>query len=233
MAGTITHLLVANRIINKLPKGTIINEALFYAGSIAPDAIHARRDYKREFKKKTHFTEGIKGSEFSKKENLDIFYNRVNQFIIDYIDLDDDNIDLYRGYIVHILTDELLNLSIREEFVQDMAKIGIGQEDRLFFTYLVKDIDSNNMKLAIEYKELNHIFELLKNIESYEIKDYLTENELRASKNWVINKYSITENQSAEANYIKYERCELFIEEATEDIIYRLTEGIKCKEIFC
>lgn len=232
MAGSITHLVIANRIIEKLPKGIINNEALFYAGSIAPDAIHARENYKREFKKKTHFTSGIKGSEFHLRENLNIYHKRINKFIADYIDLNDANHDLYRGYIVHILTDELFNLIIREEFAQDMKKIGIDQNDRLFFTNLMKDNDNNNIKLAIELKNLKYIFTLLENIESYEIKEYLTENELRASKNWVINKFTIKENQIPEAKYIKYIRCTKFIEEATDDIICRLTEGVQFKKVF-
>ncbi len=59
MPGTITHLLVAKKVIDKLERDVIKNHGLFYAGTLAPDAIHAKSDYKREDKKKTHFVSAL------------------------------------------------------------------------------------------------------------------------------------------------------------------------------
>ena len=56
MAGTVTHLVIADQLLEPLG---INNPALFYCGSLAPDAIMAREGYQREMKRHTHFKDGI------------------------------------------------------------------------------------------------------------------------------------------------------------------------------
>ncbi|MBN2852461.1 MAG: hypothetical protein JXQ23_06960 [Clostridia bacterium] len=232
MAATITHLAVAKRIIERLPEGTIRNELLFYAGSIAPDAIHARENYIREFKKRTHFTTGISGDQFIKKENQLLFHERVQQFITDYIVSSNADFDLYRGYIVHVLTDEIFNLTIREEFADKMAAIGIAQHDRIFFNLFMNDNDINDRKTALQFKNLDQLFTMLQEMEPYEIRDYLTEEELAASRDWVIRKYAEGKKVTETAAYISYERINEFIEEASMNVVTRLTDGISFSKLF-
>lgn len=232
MAGNITHLLVAKEIINNLDNGIINNEGLFYAGSLAPDAIHARKDYMREFKKQTHLREGIRGEDFIKPESLKFFYMNVNNFISNYLNHEDKWHDLYLGYIAHVLTDELFYRTIREEFVIAMQREGIGQRDREFYRKHMKDIDCNNYKLAKEYDVENDIFPLLKTLEPYEIKDVLNKDELKASRNWVINKFSDIQEDIDDSKYIEYTRIIEFIEMAAKDIIQRLSDGIVFKKLF-
>lgn len=58
MAGTITHLVIADMLLKTMPEdilSCIHNRALFYCGNLAPDAIMAREGYVREMKKHTHF----------------------------------------------------------------------------------------------------------------------------------------------------------------------------------
>ena len=106
MAGTITHLAVAYEILKELPDGIITNQDLFYAGSLAPDTIHARKGFIRSDKKHTHLRDDIADMDFHTLENLTLFHNRVTDFINDNLVRKDDLIDLYRGYVVHLLTDE-------------------------------------------------------------------------------------------------------------------------------
>jgi len=225
MAGSITHLAIANKIIKKLGNGIIKDEGFLYAGSIAPDAIHARKEYMREFKKITHLKDGISGKDFNKEENLVVFYEKINLFIDKYVKLNDSNIDLYRGYIIHVLTDELFYSSIREEFVKDMEQVGILQTDREFYTRHMRDIDNNNFMLASKLSDLDIIFLKLQKLGAYEIKDILKEDELRASRNWIINKFSNLPETMTEGIYIGYNQMIRFIDEASVDIVRRLSDN--------
>lgn len=98
MAGIITHMEIANKIMKALPEGTITNEELFLLGSMAPDAVRIRKD-----KKHSHMKDNTTDTDFIKEENLKIFHKRVENFIKDYTTEDKNLMDLYRGFIVHVL----------------------------------------------------------------------------------------------------------------------------------
>jgi len=111
MPGLITHLEIANNIGKKLKTGIIKNRALFYIGSIAPDAVHSKEDYQRIHKKKSHLRQEIADVDFNNISNLELFYSRVEKFINNNIFKESKFNDLYKGYVVHLLTDELFLLS--------------------------------------------------------------------------------------------------------------------------
>ncbi len=225
MSGIITHLIIADEIIKRIPDGIITNQDLFYAGSFAPDAIHAREGYVRADKKHTHLRDDIADKDFSKEENLTLFHNRVNEFITENIHRDDKLLDLYRGYVVHLLTDEIFTLTVRQEFVYEMNKLGIAQHDKLFYTNIINDIYCNDFRLMKEYKPLERICGLLEKIEPYSIDHYLTETELTNGRNWVIQNLFYQENPLVTPVYFSYDRIVTFINEAVKDIIIRLTDG--------
>jgi hypothetical protein len=225
MAGIITHLIIADEILKKIPMGLITNQDLFYAGSFAPDAIHEREGYIRADKKHTHLRDDILDKDFSNEENLMLFHNRVKDFITANIHRKGKQLDLYRGYVVHLLTDELFTLTVRQEFVCEMDKIGIAQNDRLFYTNILNDIFCIDFSLIKKYKSMEKIGKLLENMEPYSIDNYLTENELTRGRNWVLKNLFNQDNQNEEPLYISNERIVRFINEATQDIITRLSDG--------
>ena len=58
MAGIVTHIAIADIICrSSLAKGNILNIPLFYCGNLAPDAIHAKPNYQRADKIRTHLRE--------------------------------------------------------------------------------------------------------------------------------------------------------------------------------
>ena len=61
MAGVIVHLAVADATFKEL---NIKNLPLYYAGNVAPDCIHSRKNYQREMKKHTHLRDGISDWDF-------------------------------------------------------------------------------------------------------------------------------------------------------------------------
>ena len=232
MAGVITHLEIANRIIDALPDGVIKNKELFYLGSIAPDLIRMREGVVREDKKHSHLRDNIADMEFSKRENLEIFHNRVINFIKDNVSEENNIIDLYRGYVVHVLSDEIFLLKIRPDFVMEMQKIGIVPTDILFRDKIFHDLDCHDFRILKDNSEIEDICNSLKNVELHSIHDYITDKELSRGISWVIEKYVIQEYEVSEPIYIPYEKILTYIEESANNIIRRLSDDIVFPRIF-
>lgn len=232
MPGPITHLAIANRIINALPDGVITNRGLFYAGSIAPDSIHGREGFVRADKKHSHMRDNITDVDFSKRENLTVFHNRVTSFINDNMSKENNIIDLYRGYVVHLLSDEMFLLTIRPNFVIEMDKLGIVPTDILFYNKIIYDLDSQDFRLLKDNSEMKDICNLLKNVELHCVDGYITEKESILGINWVIEKYFNQEHEGSEPIYIPYKKILTFIDETAHNIISRLSDGAMFPRMF-
>lgn len=232
MAGIITHLAIANKIINELPSGIIKDEGLFYAGSIAPDLIRMREGVTRADKKHTHMREGITDVDFIKKENLEIFHSRVNSFINDNISEKNDIRDLHKGFVVHLLSDEMFLINVRPDFVVKMNTLGIEPTDILFRDKILDDLDRHDFKLVDNHREMKVVLDLLKNVEPYSINDYITDKEIKLGINWVLEKNLYEDHETSEPIYIPYEKILTYIDETAHDIIARLSDGIIFGKIF-
>ncbi|MDF2941456.1 MAG: hypothetical protein K0S01_314 [Herbinix sp.] len=225
MAGVITHMVIAREIIKLLPENTIVDQGLFYLGNLAPDAIHARADYERAYKKHTHFRDDILDMEFGQEDNLAIFHGRLIDFINDNKGRKDGLLDLYRGYVVHILTDELFMLTVRKEFCALMEEQGIAQNDKRFFEYIVTDMNRNDLLLVENYEGSSEIRHLMEEVPIYPIENYLSKQEIEISRDWLIHRHFIEAHESLEPRFISYERNWQFIQMAVVSIIEKLTKG--------
>lgn len=222
MAGIITHLAIANKIINELPSGIIKNKGLFYAGSIAPDLIRMRQGVTRADKKHTHMREGITDVDFIKTENLEIFHNRVKIFVHDNISEENDISDLYKGFVVHLLSDEMFLINVRPDFVVEMKALGIEPTDILFRDKILDDLDSHDFKLLDNHREMKDVLNSLRNVEPYSINDYITDKEIKLGINWVLEKNLYEEHETSEPIYIPYKKILTYIDESAYGIIDRL-----------
>lgn len=221
MAGLIVHLIVAEEVLSRIPIGTIQNKGLFYQGAIVPDAIHARSGYIREDKKRSHLREGILDKDFHNPENLALFYQRVSEFIHHVQDNDDSLLDLYRGYVVHLLTDELYVLTLRHKFCLEMELMGIHQEDKAFFDSIIFDMYQNDY-LLVHDDRLKGIRIELEGAPSYDIMGFINANELSLSKNWLLHRYFEEQHDESSPQYISLESTLEFIQMAADDIVKRL-----------
>lgn len=226
MAGTATHLAVADKIYEILGNGIVKNLPLFYSGNIAPDAIHAKINYQRADKKHTHLTEDISGSDFQNPDKLVLFHQRVNKFINTYYQKEEIFADLYLGYIVHLITDELFNIHIREQFVASMKKEGIEQENPEFFKRIIRDIENIDHIVVKQYPYKHDICNYLEQVWDYEIKDYVGTDELNRSKKWIIDTFLNGNTSEEQVLYYDYDSAYHFILYASENIVNRLSAGI-------
>lgn len=225
MAGLITHLVIANEIIKIIPEGVIKDTGMFFMGSIAPDAVHARENYVRSYKKHSHFRDNIPDKAFEEPYNYKLYFSRLSNFINRCIRRADGLMDLYRGYVVHIITDELFVLSVRKEFCESMTKLGIEQGNRLFFEYIVNDMTRNDYLLLERYKEMEEIRAAIEKSDAYAIEDYVSRQELLKCRQWLIKQHFIDRPEPIMPEYISYERTVAFIDMAAKEITCRLSDG--------
>lgn len=225
MAGLAAHLIIAREVQKLLPKGTIQDVGQFYAGSIAPDAVHARVNYVRADKKHSHLRDNIPDKDFIQEAYLELFRERVAAFILQNRDRKDGLLDVYRGYVVHLLTDELYYLTIREEFVRQMEKLGIVQSDKEFFHRIITDMNRNDYLLLYSYQEKEEILYYLEQVQPFGIDSMLSEAEVSESREWVVNRFFREEYELIDPVYMSFESTREFVRMAAENIKDRLSEG--------
>lgn len=232
MAGVITHMVIAREIQRRLPEGTIQDMGLFYLGNLAPDAIHARKGYVRPLKKHTHFRDDIADKDFALTENLKLFHDRVSAFILKNRHRSDGLLDLYRGYVTHILADELFILRLRKEFSSLMDKMGIRENDPLYFQYIVADMNRNDLLLIKRYEGSDEIRQMMEQVPIHPIKDYISHQEMELSREWLLHQHYHTEHELLEPVYISYDSMTDYIREAAENITKRLSDGGSLPRMF-
>lgn len=232
MAGVITHMVIAREIQKLLPEGKIKDMGLFYLGNLAPDSIHARENYIRAYKKHTHFRDDIPDMDFDKPENLALFHKRLSVFIMENKDRKDGLLDLYRGYVAHILTDELFMRTIRKEFSDALMNQGIPQTDLRYFEYIVADMTRNDLLLIERYDGCEEIKQRMEEIPIHPIEGLLSEQEVKISRDWLVQHHFYEKNEIIEPVYISYERMMEFIHTAAENITRRLSDGVDFPRMF-
>ena len=225
MAGTATHLAVADLICERLGNEKFKSLPLFYSGNIAPDAIHARVGYTREYKKHTHLTEGIGGADFQIPEKVAIFHDRLLKYINKYLDKSALDYDLYLGYVCHLVTDEYFNINLRKKMVDAMGTDGIASEGPELARAILSDMDCIDREIMAKYPFKNDVKAELSAVWDIEIPDMVTKDETNSSKGWVINRLFISECEETDPKYYSYGEALEFITYCADSIIKRFSEG--------
>lgn len=233
MPGAITHIAIADKIIELIGDNKFNNISLFYCGSIGPDAIHARPGFNREDKKRTHLRDGIRDCEFSDDKNQELFHSRVRDFINDRITDGNKYNDFLKGYVVHLLTDEIFMKTVRQEYIIAMK----GEEDtetgKEFFDGFMFDMDDIDYRLAREYPFSRNVREELYKEWGYSVDGLLKHEELSGSKWFVCDKFfDAKSNQYKTPKYITYSRILEFIEESAMNIVVQLSDDRIYRSLF-
>ncbi len=231
MAGTATHLAVADLICERIGNDKF-NLPLFYSGNIAPDAIHSRPGYVREFKKHTHLTEGMGGADFQIPEKVYIFHERLIGFINERMATKDESYDLYLGYVCHLVVDEFFNITLRKKMVEAMERDNIPNEGPQLAKAILFDMDIIDSEIMAKYPFKNDVQKLLSVVWSIDIPDMVTAEETDKSKRWVIDKLFAKSESIATAKYYSYSEPLEFINYCADTIIERFTSGEKFPALF-
>lgn len=235
MAGTITHLVIADLVYWQLPAGLkekVKNKALFYCGNLAPDAIMARENYVRKMKKYTHFKEDIPSNDLHFPENMVRYRKRLEAFIERFLRQEHKDYELYLGYVVHILADEIFILTVRDKYVDKLIKQGKDARDPLNFQKFGQDVDMNDWRLVLEYSFSCDVLTLIQSENDYEIEDYITKEELMDSKSYIIEKNFLTKHEFRETEVFSYEENLSYLKQAAGQIVKLLPEMILQRQAF-
>jgi hypothetical protein len=231
MAGTVVHLLIAERLLQKLvDRGARYSfdaslkpdQDYFIAGNICPDGIMARAGYQREMKLHTHFRDGIPDGSFDKPGMVPLFEKRLREFWEAHKRDERECPGLYLGYITHMMTDQRFILKERPKFFENISVIGLTEQDRETFIRFGRETDSVDFRLIREYPELREAYASLKRVKPYEIKGMITEEELTASRTWILGHFFEEEHEEGEPRFLEYGSMVQFIGEVTEEIVQRL-----------
>ena len=238
MAGTVEHLAIALELMGRWRKdreidveynavsteGKALQEirlqhpALFLAGNVCPDGIQARQHYQRSMKMHTHFRDGIPDYEFGFPENLAVFHQRIHQFAETHLKTDSPDRELYLGYLTHILADEVFMLTIRPEFMEKIAVLGLTDRDAETFEHFTFDVNQIDFRLAKEYPGMETAYRILTGSQPYAIEGMVTEEELTRSREWILDFFFDHAPLPEKPVYYTYERALQFISSAVDTI---------------
>lgn len=231
MPGSITHIAIADKIIELIGDERFDNIPLFYCGNIGPDAIHARPGFCREDKKRTHLREGIRDAEFLKEESQELFHNRVKSFINERITPGNKYNDFLKGYVVHLLSDELFMKTVRLEFIKSYGEDAVHGKE--LFESFMRDLDDIDYRLAREYPFSRNVREELYKEWGYSVDGLLIHEELSGSKWWVCDKFFDNKNmQFKTPKHITYSRMIEFIKDCAMNVVVQLSDDKMYRSLF-
>jgi hypothetical protein len=233
MAGIETHLAIADKIYFILGGDAIKNLPLFFGGNIAPDAVHMKKDYQRLYKKRSHLTVGVLDYGYGDSGMAKLFKDRVNEFIENYYLPSGEDKDLYLGYIIHLLTDEFNSRMVYKRLEEHLKNNGANPDEPGFRKNLTDIVYNGGYReffsdriYSIEphkYSFKQNVVDVLEAAQDYEVKDYISADEINMEKRWIIDTYFKSEH--TQDNTINYDphKAEKFVDLAAENIIASLS----------
>lgn len=253
MAGSVEHMAVAVELLreDQRQQGSFLklkDPVHFVLGNLAPDGIMSRKGYVRSMKMHTHFRDGIPDWEFTREDHQKVFHQRIRGFCAQMLLEPALDRDLYLGYVTHILTDEIFMKTIRQEFMEKIAAIGLTDRDAETFEHFTYDVNQIDFRLGREYPGIKRaedclrcedpcsILEMVKpDPEKVEDLDaakpaeraaMITSEELADSREWVRNFFFDQAPAPQKPVYYTYDRAVEFIGEAAAFIKQKLPEYI-------
>ncbi|MDR1692416.1 MAG: zinc dependent phospholipase C family protein [Oscillospiraceae bacterium] len=230
MPGAATHLAIADRIYAVLGGRVLQDAPLFYGGSIAPDAVHAKQGYQRADKKRSHLCDGIRSYGYGYPEMAALFRSRLDAFIRD--NAGRSGKDLYLGYVVHLMTDEIYLLSTYKRLETALLGGGALEDMAVFRKKLADEVNSGEHRsffredgdlrniLPHEYAFSQNVEALLNQRWDYAVENYMGADEINASKRWVLDTCFKREPDAPPRDRTEAVRC---IDASAEEITARLS----------
>lgn len=155
MAGVITHIYIAE-IILKRNLVTVKDEAEYYLGSIAPDAIMAKKNYVRDDKKTSHLRDNISSDRWYQDQYKKLFEQRLQSFYKEHVINQDSDFAL--GYYIHLLTDQAFHYSFRDDIVETLKSKNLPYEKEYLRDAMIYELNALDYDLLSKNK---HILDIL------------------------------------------------------------------------
>ena len=232
------HLAIADKIYALLGIGVIRNPSLFFCGNLAPDAYETRSNYGISDKKRTHMCEDevVHSYGYGYPEVAEQFKIRINEFIKNYYMNADENRDLYLGYIVHLLTDEIYRVKTYQLLEEHLKNNGICNDEPDFRKNLAdkvadgeyKDIFSaisNAYRISThEYPFKQNMIKIFDTIWCCEVRNYISAKDISAFNGFVLNSLQNAQKRK-KAIYNDHDKAIEFVDFTANEIIARISGG--------
>ncbi|MCR5799900.1 MAG: hypothetical protein K6G69_07485 [Lachnospiraceae bacterium] len=175
MSYAMTHLIIADRFADN---DRIKYKDLFLLASIAPDAVHARKDFSKELKARSHYLqEDAVWGEIYEESKMVKWYYRLKEFYTKRIQMavNDPEVVFLQGYTLHILTD-MFNCKLL--YAPNWIKYGLDAVDAFRVEYRNECILQDNF-LYQNYHRSSALEDELENaFVKYDIAEMITHLEL-------------------------------------------------------
>ena len=220
MPFTMTHLIIAKNIADTYA-GHIGSLAQFYLGSIAPDAVHNRADYRSEYKKASHMINGDEQWGFTTKN--DEWADNIVTFYEKHAPTTDR--DFLWGYCVHAMADvfnnEHLWTPFRLKYAIDYRDYADGVElgyDSIYHS----ECNKIDLLLALTHEAREEFWHHLKNARGIDVADIIHATEIEKQRELILNVwYADKELPDIRANTIRTLADEMTLIKNATDYIMR------------
>ena len=220
MAGQITHMAVAYRLIDKL--GIDEGKEEFILGSVAPDSVHFDEDY---LSKKIHSHLFENCGPWGDTQNYDNWIANIRAFWTRYVVNEKNSIQrsLYVGIVVHCLTDYWNDLliwrALQKEMIPPMTYDGFKEayypESQRIDRWLYQNIENADL-----------IMQLLENSRETDFEDYLKATCIAKMKRHLIDvQYNLPDPIDVSGHkFYKADMMRLFVSEVPDRICEQIKE---------
>lgn len=173
------HLAVAREYAKDKPE--LLHSPEFYLGSIAPDAIHMRKNSGKEDKDVTHLGKAMEGR-----------FERIREFHAQLASKKGMS-PFILGYCLHLLTDHYWDVMVYAVQRPKFNEAEIPHEERRGLYY--NDVDQLDFVLFKNLPYRADVWELLERAQSSDMPDLLTAAEIEAWKQRTLHWYDSGESK--------------------------------------
>ncbi|MDE6642443.1 MAG: zinc dependent phospholipase C family protein [Acetatifactor sp.] len=185
MAQPMMHLLIADRIYSE-KSDSILSYDDFLLGSIAPDAVHVKKNYTRELKDISHYR-------FNSKSHISYFDTFFGEYSTP------ENKDFVVGYLVHLLSDMIWYHSVRVPFKEEFLKAPL-QNMSMNEAYYA-DCEQIEQLMFLE-RNAPHIIEALNRGKAYSLEGLIDAEDVKGWKEKLIFDYNNKKSILLHTQYI-------------------------------
>jgi len=178
----------AHSYLSNLKESDFLCRNHFLAGSLVPDAVHARQPFNRDEKKRAHFKQGFRDTELYSEENLAEVLARLEEYFKDSRQLEKEEFSYHLGYICHIYTDLFFIVHLRQSIIESCAHGLNKKESQVTAHDIYEVLDGLDSFADQRFETHDQVIEEISRSNFYSIGDLISKEEAEISRKWVLDR---------------------------------------------
>jgi hypothetical protein len=173
-----SHLYIAQNILNNLPI-KIKDISQYYLGTLAPDAVHFRKNYNRSQKRKSHLYTDLE------KNDLEYFTEnwKINTIELFTGNESNENVEFLAGYCVHLMADIYSHKNVWTPFELRFS----GRKEIDYKKIYREESLSVDLELFQRNKYEDKLFPIISRAREFDFLDLILRTDLCGMKNNILN----------------------------------------------